>query len=148
MAMQERRQVGIASDQFCWQSIVNDSGHGDSQAATSMPRIRHCAECPNCHTRYLLSCSPYRNGSRLVPAVQGSWDDYILYCSCTPGNAASRIRADELKRCDVSREAYRRGYGTAKEIGLVDRRPKDALTLDLPPYLDQTKSPDKRRNSP
>lgn len=113
-----------------------------------MPRIRHCAECPSCHTRYLLSCSPYRNGSRLVPAVQGSWDDYILYCSCTPGNAASRILANEVKRCEVSREAYRRGYGTAKEIALIDRRPADALTLDLSSYLDPTKSPGKRRNSP
>lgn len=121
---------------------------GTAMAALPMPRIRHCAECPNCHTRYLLSCSPYRNGSRLVPAVQGGWDDYILYCSCTPGNAASRILASEVKRCDVSKEAYRRGYGTAKEIVLTDRRPRDAVTLDLPPYLDPTKSPGKRRNSP
>ena len=124
------------------------SGHGSIQAALSMPRIRHCVECPNCLTRYLLSFSPYRNGSRLVPAVQGSWDDYVLYCSCTRGNAASRILASEVKRCDVSKEAYRRGYGTAKEILLSEPRPQDALALDLPPYLDPAKSAGKRRNSP
>jgi len=30
-------------------------------------RIRHCVECPKCLTRYLVACSPYRNGSYLVP---------------------------------------------------------------------------------
>ena len=112
-----------------------------------MPRIRHCVECPNCRTRYLLSFSPYRNGSRLVPAVQGSWDDYVLYCSCTRGNAASRILSTEVKRCDVSKEAYRRGYGTAKDVLLVEARPQDGL-LDLPPYPDPAKPAVKRRNSP
>ena len=109
-----------------------------------MPRIRHCVECPSCRTRYLLSFSPYRNGSRLVSAVAGAWDDYILYCSCSRGS--SRIRSSEVKRCDVSREAYRRGYGTAKEIVLLDPRPRDPF--DLSPYLDQPESTDKRRNSP
>ena len=111
-------------------------------------RIRHFVECPSCRTRYLLSFSPYRNGSRLVSAVPGVWDDYILYCSCSLGNLGSRIRSSEVTRCDVSRDAYRRGYGTAKEIKSLDPPPQDALTLDLSRYLDPPKSPDKRRNSP
>lgn len=111
-----------------------------------MPRIRHCVECPSCRTRYLLSFSPYRNGSRLVSAAPGAWDDYLLYCSCNRGSLGSRIRSDEVKRCDVSKEAYRRGYGTAKEVVLLDPRPQDAF--DLSPYLGQPRSTVKRRSSP
>jgi len=113
-----------------------------------MARIRHCVECPSCRTRYLLSFSPYRNGSRLVAAVPGAWDDYILYCSCSRGTVGGRIPSHEVRRCDVAREAYRRGYGTAKEILLLDQRPQDNLALDLSPYFDQPKSTVKRRNSP
>lgn len=146
MAMPERRQVGIAPDQFCWQSTAQYLlPMAPVVVATSM-RIRHFVECPGCRTRYLLSFSPYRNGSRLVSAVPGAWDDYILYCSCSRGSLGNRIRSSEVKRCDVSREAYRRGYGTAKEIVLLSPRHQDAL--DLSPYLDQPKSTDKRRNMP
>ena len=35
------------------------------------PRIRHCVECPKCHTRYLVGFSPYRNGSYLMPLSGG-----------------------------------------------------------------------------
>lgn len=111
-------------------------------------RIRHCVECPSCRTRYLLSFSPYRNGSRLVSAVPGAWDDYILYCSCSPGSMAIRVRSNEVKACDVSREAYRRGYGTVQEIKSLDPEPQNALALNLSPYLDPPKPSDKRRNSP
>src|SRR5579863_8184343 len=125
--------------------MATSSGPGASQAALSM-RIRHYVECPSCGTRYLLSFSPYRNGSRLVSAVPGAWDDYMLYCSCHRGSLGSRIRSDEVKRCDVSKEAYRRGYGTAKEVILLESRPQAAF--DLSTYLAQPKSTDKRRNSP
>lgn len=145
MARLERRQVGIVSDQFYWQSTLNDFRPGASQAANSM-RIRHCVECPSCRTRYLLSFSPYRNGSRLVSAAQVAWDDYVLYCSCSRGS--SRIRSSEVKRCDVSREAYRRGYGTAKEIVELDPPQQNALALDLSPYLDRPNSTGKRRDVP
>ena len=111
-------------------------------------RIRHFVECPSCRTRYLLSFSPYRNGSRLVAAVPGACDDYILYCSCSRGSLGSRIRSNEVKRCDVSREAYRRGYGTAKEIALLDSERQGAVALDLSSYLDPAKSAHKGRNSP
>lgn len=109
-------------------------------------RIRHCVECPSCRTRYLLSFSPYRNGSRLVSVVPGAWDEYILYCSCSAGSVGSRMRSNEVMRCDVSTEAYRRGYGTAKEIALLDLEPQRAFALDLSAYLDP-KPTDKRRNS-
>ena len=148
MAMFEHRQVGIVPDQFYWQSTPKKRRPGASRGRTlTMPRIRHCVECPSCRTRYLLSFSPYRNGSRLVTEVPGAWDDYVLYCSCSPGSMASRIRSHDVKRCDVTREAYCRGYGTAKEIVLLDPQRQDSLALDLSPYLDPRKSTHKRRNS-
>lgn len=78
-----------------------------------MSRIRHCLECPTCRLRYVISLSPYRNGSRIITAGNGG-GDYILYCSCRPG--ASRWIEREVLLCDVSKSAYERGFGTRKEI--------------------------------
>jgi hypothetical protein len=36
-----------------------------------MVRVRHCVECPKCHTRYLPGFTPYRNGSYLIPLTKG-----------------------------------------------------------------------------
>jgi hypothetical protein len=83
------------------------------------PRFRRCVECPRCHVRYLIAFSPYRNGSYLVPAVDGSSDVYTLYCSCRRPPALSRWRGSEMKICDVSKIAHDRGYGTAKELVLA-----------------------------
>src|SRR5215510_2494642 len=79
-------------------------------------RIRHCFECPNCHTRYLVGFSPYRNGSYLVPATPGSTEEYMLYCSCAKPHAVSKWKAGGLKPYLVSNPAYDCGYGTAEEI--------------------------------
>jgi hypothetical protein len=32
-----------------------------------MLHVRHCVECPECHTRYLPGSSPYDNGFYLKP---------------------------------------------------------------------------------
>jgi len=113
-----------------------------------MPRIRHCAECPKCGTRYLIACSPYRNGSYLVPTVIGCWDEYILYCCCREVPVASRWKAGELKACEISKPAYDRGYGTPKEMPLVYSETRDAWPFDASHYLANWKSIAKRKNLP
>src|ERR1017187_10688565 len=44
-----------------------------------------------CLTRYLVSCSPYENGSHLLPTIEGCRDEYTLYCRCKA--AASRWKS-------------------------------------------------------
>jgi hypothetical protein len=79
-------------------------------------RIRHCVECPKCRTRYLVGFSPYPNGSRLVPLVEGVWEEWILYCSCGRPPISSRSIWTELKMYAVSNQAHGRGYGPPEEI--------------------------------
>jgi hypothetical protein len=79
------------------------------------PRLRHCVECPRCWTRYLVSFSPYRNGSYLMPLAEGQ-DEWILYCSCGRPPASSRWTSNELRIYAVSNQAYDRGYGPPEEI--------------------------------
>jgi hypothetical protein len=86
------------------------------------PRVRHCVECPNCLTRYLPGCSPYRNGSYLVPLVEGFGDEWTLYCSCGRPPISSRWRERELKVYAVSNPAHDRGYGPPQEIVSLERR--------------------------
>ena len=98
-----------------------------------MLRIRHCVECPKCLTRYLIAFSPYSNGSYLVPTVYGSSEEYILYCSCRGLSVVSPWRWREPKACEVSHEAYDRGYGTPEEIlPLTNLPPK---SFDVSRYL-------------
>jgi len=111
-----------------------------------MPRLRHCVECPLCSTRYLIAFSPYRNGSYLIPAVHGCSDEYILYCSCRRGSPGTRWKTTEVKTCDVSREAYERGYGTAQEILVVDERRHEDSVFDVARYLDNWKFMERRKN--
>lgn len=90
-----------------------------------MPRIRHCVQCPKCLTRYLVPFSPYCNGSYLIPTVEGSLEEYALYCSCGRGSVASLWRWNEVKACEVSKAAYDRGYGTPEEIVPISNQPQD-----------------------
>src|SRR5207244_11161123 len=85
-------------------------------------RIRHCVECPRCLTRYLIGFSPYPNGSYLVPLVEGSSEEWTLYCSCDRPPSSSRWSWSELKMYAVSSPAHNRGYGRPEEIVPVDRR--------------------------
>lgn len=90
-----------------------------------IPRIRHCIECPKCHTRYLVGFSPYRNGAYLVPLSAGFSEDaglsgeWTLYCSCCRPPIPSRWTWSELSLYAVSNQAHNRGYGSPQEIVLV-----------------------------
>lgn len=79
-------------------------------------RVRHCVECPKCQTRYLLGYSPFRNGSFLVPMVQGFADGWTLYCSCAAPHVRSRWDWNELKQYVLSSQAHERGFGPPEEI--------------------------------
>ena len=79
-------------------------------------RIRHCIECPKCHTRYLVGFSPYPNGSYLVTVAFGAWEEWTLYCSCSWPHSASRWRGPELRAYEVSSTAHIQGYGSSDEI--------------------------------
>jgi hypothetical protein len=95
-------------------------------------RIRHCVECPKCRTRYLLARSPYYNGSYLIPTVNGSVEEYTLYCVCATIPVRSHWRSDEMKTYNVSKAAYDRGFGTPDEVfAMRHRRPfTDAVSKD------------------
>ena len=82
-------------------------------------RLRHCVECPECCTRYLIGFSPYRNGSCLLSFVTDSSEEYKLICSCRWPAVCSRWNWRDLKTCAVSNEAYARGYGRPEEIWLL-----------------------------
>ena len=85
-------------------------------------RIRHCVECWNCSTRYVIGFSPYGNGSCIVSNLGG--DDLLrLYCCC--GNS-SGFRLSELKPYSVSPSAYVRGYGSSEEVVLVQAATRKA----------------------
>lgn len=107
-----------------------------------MLRIRHCVECPKCLTRYVVSCSPYENGSYLEPTIEACWDEYTLYCRCKA--AASRWKSSEFINCEVSAAAFERGYGTAEEITVI-RSPRQVLSVDVSRYLRDWKSTEKRK---
>ena len=83
-------------------------------------RIRHCVECPECFTRYLIGFSPYRNGSYLVSFLTESSEEYKLFCSCGRPPISSRWRWSELNLYSVSNQAYDRGYGPPAEILLSE----------------------------
>lgn len=137
------RQVGIAPDHLLRHSLCNKS----CLCGIQMSRIRHCVECPKCFTRYLVSFSPYRNGAYLIPTVEGSSDEYILYCVCSE-RAARRWKWSEVLTCDVSRPAYERGYGSPDEVLLVGSPPDQAWSFDVSKYLSNWRSIERRKNSP
>ena len=86
-------------------------------------RIRHCVECPKCHTCYLLGFSPYSNGAFLVSAGGASAEEYTLYCFCEGAQLPNICKWGKAKPCDVSKAAHRRGYGTLQEVWPVVRQP-------------------------
>src|SRR5882757_4459553 len=79
-------------------------------------RVRHCVECPKCQMRYLVSGSPYSNGSFLSPLAKGLAEQWTLYCSCRSPHIPSRWSSNELKRYAIPTQAYERGYGPPDEI--------------------------------
>ena len=85
-------------------------------------RVRHCVECPECFTRYLIGFSPYHNGSYLVPFLTESSEEYKLFCSCCRPPVSSRWRWGELKTYSVSNQAYDRGYGPPEGIVASHRK--------------------------
>src|SRR5579862_2028717 len=97
-------------------------------------RIRHCVECPHCHTSYLIAFSPYRNRSYLVRTTPSS-DEYTLYCFCNGANQASICRWAPVKLCKVSKPAHDRGYGSPKEVRPVSHPLQPDLSPSLSSYL-------------
>jgi hypothetical protein len=85
-------------------------------------RIRHCVECPNCHTCYLIAFSPYRNGAYLVPTAAGCSEEYTLYCFCEGVYQPSVFKWRKAKACEVSKTAHVRGYGTLSEVWPIARQ--------------------------
>jgi hypothetical protein len=84
-------------------------------------RLRHCVECPECCTRYLIGFSPYSNGSYLASVGIDSSEEYKLLCSCRRTLVCSRWNRNDLKIYEVSKAAYALGYGSAHEIWLSTR---------------------------
>jgi hypothetical protein len=111
-----------------------------------MSRIRHCVECPNCRTRYLLSFRRFGNGSYLVSMLIGSVEEYALYCSCI-GAGVVRWKSRETKAYQVSKQAYDRGYGSPDEISLMNRDFKDHRALGVGGYLGRLSSMGPRKQS-
>jgi hypothetical protein len=85
-------------------------------------RVRHCVECPKCHTCYLVGFSPYSNRAYLVTTRGGS-DEYTLYCFCEGAHLPNIWKWAKAKPCDVSKAAHKRGYGTLDEIWPLSRQP-------------------------
>jgi hypothetical protein len=109
-----------------------------------MLRIRHCVQCPKCLTLYLVSLSPYRNGSYLI-RTNGTAEEYALHCSCSRATAINQFR--EAKLCTVSKPAYDRGYGAPDEITPVDDQPQRDWSVEVSRYLDDGKSTGKRKDA-
>ena len=81
-------------------------------------RLRSCAECPRCGTRYLIGFSPYGNGAYLESFVTRFSKEYLLFCPCLDTLTSPRCSPSDLKRYAISLSAYDRGYGDPSEIGL------------------------------
>ena len=96
-----------------------------------MSRIRHCVECPRCHTYYLIGFSPYRNGSYLVEVCAGS-GEYILHCCCDGSHQSSIGRWPEVKAYRVSKRAHDRGYGATSEVLPLSHSPQLLKIPDIP----------------
>lgn len=79
-------------------------------------RIRHCVECPECRTRYVIGFSPYDNGTCLLIRREGNSERYTLLCSCGEPFSITRLHEKALIRCVVLTCAYQRRYGSSDEI--------------------------------
>jgi hypothetical protein len=117
-----------------------------SRTRPRMSRIRHCVECPNCRTRYLLSFRRYGNGAYLVSTLIGSVEEYALYCSCT-GAGVVRWKSRETKACQVSKEAFDRGYRSPEEIFPISEVPKSPRQFHISAYSGDWGSIGRRKQS-
>ena len=97
-------------------------------------RIRHCVECPECHTFYVIAASPYRNGSYLVRTLAGSGEQYDLYCRCQGADVPRRSRWREAQPCEISKAAHAQGYGALGDI-CPSPPPQPQTWFDLNKYL-------------
>ncbi len=79
-------------------------------------RIRHCVECPECHTRYMIGFSTYQNGTLPLRRREENSERYTLLCSCGEPFSITRFSEKMLIRYVVLTPAYRRGYGSPGEI--------------------------------
>lgn len=100
-------------------------------------RIRRCAECPKCHTRYLPGFSPYRNGSYLQLSALGGIDEYVLHCACGRPPVRTRINCAEMRAYVVSKLAHHRGYGAPEEIVLTSEPRNDPSSFFGQPNLNR-----------
>ncbi|MGA8272718.1 MAG: hypothetical protein WB919_14250 [Candidatus Sulfotelmatobacter sp.] len=98
-------------------------------------RIRHCVECPQCHTCYLIGFSPYQNGAYLSRTSTGSSEEYTLHCYCEGASYPSSWRWREAKACAISKAAHDRGYGTVGEIWPIIRPPQGESRFDITEYV-------------
>ena len=103
----------------------NEPIYAEGPLCSVMLRLRHCVECPKCHTRYLPGSSPYPNGSYLIPLTASLSAGCILYCSCSKPHISSQWGWRELKPYEVSGQAHRRGFGSPEEIWDVRQRWRD-----------------------
>lgn len=85
-------------------------------------RIRHCVECPRCHTCYLIASSPYSNGAYIV-RTRPDGDEYTLYCFCDGSQMPNIWKWLQVKTCEVSTRAHRRGYGSLEEVWFMNQQP-------------------------
>ena len=130
----------FASDHFGWEACSNLFAES---CPGLMSRARHCIECPRCLTRYVISRSPYSNGAYVIPAVEGSTEEYFLYCSCSGRSVSCRSKSSEVMLCHVRKAAYERGYGRALEITPVDPNLRESWPVDVGKYSAEWKRPTK-----
>jgi hypothetical protein len=86
--------------------------------------------------RYLVSASPYSNGSYLVPTSFGSLDEYTLYCACSIPSAVTRWKSREMVPCEISKGIHLRGYGSPDEVLPIPTKADFRQSFDVTPYLD------------
>lgn len=94
-------------------------------------RVRHCVECPRCHTWYIIGFSPYKNGAHLVRTGEGISEQYTLYCLCDGAALPNSWRWREIKTCEVTKLAHHRGYGSRDEIWPLTRRLSNESWFDI-----------------
>lgn len=94
-------------------------------------RVRHCIECTRCQTCYLIAFSPYRNGAYLVRSVESSDEEYTLYCFCGGDGFVNCSRWRKAQKCEVTNDAYARGYGSRREIRTIACERKKCVATDF-----------------
>lgn len=91
----------------------------------------------------MISLTPYDNGAYVIPAIEGTGEEYILYCSCSNPSAHCRWKSSEVMLCYVGRAAYERGYGTAHEVVPIEQKLRERWPIHANKYIDRWVSPRK-----